>query len=132
MFRLAAKLGAELRALGGYAGGTGVEMALTGHVAAQGHEDSGSEGKLIGAEKCGNNDIARGAQAAIGAKSYAAAQAVMDEDLLRFCQAKLPGIAGVLNAGKRRSTGASGVAGHHDVIGVGLGHSRGDGADTAA
>ena len=129
---LAAELGAQFGTLRGDAGGTGVEVALARHVAAERDQDGGAEGEFVGAEQRGDDDVARGAQAAVGAQTDAAAQAVVDEDLLRFGEAQFPGIAGVLDAGERRGAGAAGVAGDHDVVGIGLGDACGDGAHAAA
>ena len=47
---LAAELGAQLGRLRGDAGGTGVEVALPGHVAAESDENRGAEGVLVGSE----------------------------------------------------------------------------------
>ena len=132
VFGLATELGAQLGLLRGDAGGTGVEMTLARHVATERDEHRGAEGELVGAEQRGDDDVTCRAQAAIGAQAHAAAQAVLDEHLLRFSDAQLPGIAGVLDAGERRCAGASGVAGDDDVVGIGLGDAGGDGSDSAA
>ena len=132
VFGFAAEFGAEFGPLRGDAGGTGVEMTLARHVAAERDQDRGAEGEFVGAEESGDDDVARGAQAAVGAQTHAAAEAVVNEHLLRFGEAEFPGIAGILDARKRRGAGAAGVAGDHDVVGVGLGDAGGDGADAAA
>ena len=132
MLRLAAEFGAQLRPLRGNAGGTGIEVALARHVAAERDQDRGAESEFVGAEQCGDHDVARRAQAAVGAQTNAAAQSVVNENLLRFGEAEFPGVSGVLDAGERRCAGAAGVAGDDDVVGVGLGDARGDGADAAA
>ena len=129
---LAAKLGAQLRFLRGNARRTGVEVALAGHIAAKSHEDRGAKGIFIRAEQGGDEDVARRAQAAIAAQAYASAEAILDEDLLRLGQAKLPGIAGMLDARERRCSRTAGMAGDHDVVGIGLGDPGGDGSDTTA
>ena len=126
---LAAELGAQLGLLRGDAGGTGIEVALPRHVAAERDEHRGAEGVFVGAEHRGDDDVARGAQAAVAAQAHAAAQTIADQHLLRFGEAQLPGIAGVLDAGERRCAGAAAVAGNDDVVGVGLGDAGGYGAD---
>ena len=70
-----------------------------------------------------------GAQAAVRLQHDAAAQAVQDERLLRLGKADLPGRAGVLDRGQRRSAGAALEAGDGDVIGARLRDARRDRAD---
>src|SRR5260221_673828 len=52
LLRRAGELGAEVVALGGDPRRTGIEVALPGHVAADGHERGGPERELLGAEEC--------------------------------------------------------------------------------
>ena len=59
VFGLAAKFCAQIWALSGNAGGTGVEVALTGHIAAESDEDRGAEGVLIGTKESCEDDVAR-------------------------------------------------------------------------
>ena len=132
VFRLAAEFGAQLRALRGNAGGTGIEVTLARHVAAERHQHRCTKSEFIGAQQRSDHDVARRAQAAVGAQTHASAKPVVNQHLLRFGEAKLPGISGVLDAGERRRAGAAGVAGDHDVVGVGLGDTRRDGAHAAA
>ena len=85
MFGLTAEFGAQIGALRGDAGGTGIEMALTRHVAAESYENRGAEGEFVGAEHRCHDDIARGAQASIGAQADSPAKTIVDEHLLCFC-----------------------------------------------
>ena len=132
MLRLAAEFRPQLGLLRRDAGGAGVEVALPRHVAAEGDQHGSAEGVFIGAQQRRDQDIARRLQTAIGAQADAAAQAVAHQHLLRFGQAQLPGIAGILDAGKRRGAGAAAVARDDDVVGIGLGDAGGNGADAAA
>ena len=121
----------EVLALRGDAGGTGVEVALAGHVAAQGDDGRRAEAELLGAQHRGHHHVAAGLDAAVGAQADATAQAVEHQHLLRLGQAQLPGAAGVLDRGERRGAGAAVHAADLDVVGVGLGDARRDGADAA-
>ena len=98
---LAAELGAQVRPLRGDARWTGVEVTLACHVATERDEDGGAESKFIGTEQCGDDDVARSAETAVGAQADAAAKTIVNEHLLRFGEAEFPGVAGVLDAGKR-------------------------------
>ena len=51
---LAAELRAQLRPLGSDAGGTGVEVALPRHIAAEGDEYRSAEGVFISTQECRN------------------------------------------------------------------------------
>ena len=123
------EFGAKVFALRGDARRTGVQVALPRHVAAQGDQDAGAEAKLLSAKRRGDDDVAASAEAAIRAKGDALAQAVGDEDLLRFREAKLPRRARVLDRRQRRSACAAIVSRDEDVVGSSLRDARGDGAD---
>jgi hypothetical protein len=125
----ALELGAQIVALGGDADRAGVEVALADVDAAEGDEGDGAEVELLGAQDGGVDDVAPGAQAAVGAQGHAAAQVVEHEHLLGFGEAELPRQTGVFDGRDRRGAGAALVAGDEDDVGVGLGHPGGDGAD---
>ena len=124
--RLAAKLSPQIGTLGCNARRTGVEMTLARHVAAQRHQHRGAKGKFIRAQQRRDQHIATGAQATIAAQAHASPQTVLHQHLLRFRQTDLPRVAGILDAGKRRSAGSPGVTRDHDVIRIGLGDASGD------
>jgi hypothetical protein len=128
---LAAELGAQVRPLRGNPRRTGVEMTLACHIATEGDEDRGAKSKFVGAKQCRDHDIARRAQTAVGAKTDAATQAIVNENLLRFGEAEFPGVAGIFDARKRTGASATSVAGNDDVVRVCLGDARGDSADSA-
>ena len=127
----AGELGAQVLALGGDAGRARVEMALAGHVAADGHERRRPERELLGAEQRGDEQVPAGLQAAVGAQRDAVAQAVAQQDLVDLGQAELPGRPDVLDRGQRRRAGPAGMTGQVDVGRAGLGDARGDRADAA-
>ena len=72
----AGELGAQVLALGGDAGGAGVQMALPSHVAAQRDQHPGAEAELLGPEKRRNDDVAAAAQSTVRAEAHALAQPV--------------------------------------------------------
>ena len=57
----------------------------------------GPERELLGAEQRGDEQVAAGLQAAVGAQRDAVAQAVAQEDLVDLGEAELPGRADVLD-----------------------------------
>ena len=120
----------KVLALGGDAGGTRVEVALAGHVAADRDEGGGPEAVLLGAEERGDHDVATGLQPAVGAQHDAVAQALPDEHLVGLGQAELPRRPDGLDRRERAGAGAAGVAGDEHVVRVGLGDAGRDRADT--
>ena len=128
----AGELGAQVLALRGDAGRTGVEVALARHVAADRDERRGPEPELLGAEQRRDEQVAAGLQAAVGAQRDAVAQAVAQQHLVDLGEAELPRRADVLDRRQRRRAGPAGVAGQVDVLGAGLGDAGGDRADAAA
>ena len=105
-------------------------MAFAHHDATFHHQRRCGKAEFVGAQQGGNGDIAPGFHLSVGLNSNAAAQVVQNEGLLRFRQAKFPGRAGMLDRRDRRGAGAAVVAGNHHVVGLGLGHAGGNGADT--
>ena len=129
MLRLAGEFLAQLRVLRGDADRAGVQMADAHHDAAGGDQRPGAEAEFLGAEQRADDHIAAGFDLAIGLQNDPAAQVVQHQRLLRFGEAQFPGNAGIFDAGQRRSAGAAAVAADENVIGLGLGDARGDGAD---
>ena len=93
-----------------FAGRAGVEVALPRHVAAQRNQHAGAEPELLRSKRCGDDDVAPAADAAVRAKRDALAQPVGDEDLLGFGQTKLPRRTGIFDRRQRRRAGAAVVA----------------------
>ena len=88
-----------------------------------------AEAVLLGAQQRGDDDVAAGLEAAVGAQRDAVAQAVAHQHLVDLGEAELPGDAHVLDRGERAGARAADVAGDLDVVGARLGDARGDGAD---
>ena len=99
---------------------TGVEMALAHHDAARRDQRRRGEAELVGAEQRADDDVAAGAHAAVDLHGDARAQAVQHQRLMRLGEADLPGRAGMLDRGQRRSAGAAFEARDRDVIGLAL------------
>ena len=127
----AGELGAEVLALGGDAGRTGVEVTLAGHVAADRDERRGPERELLGAEQGGDEQVAPGLEAAVGPERDPVAQVVAQQDLVDLGQAELPRRPDVLDRRQRRGAGPAGVARQVDVRRAGLGDTGRDRADPA-
>ena len=93
----AGELGPQVLALGGDARRTGVEMALAGHVAADGDKGGGAEGELLGAEQRRDEDVPAGLEPAVRTQRDAVAQVVAEQDLVDLGEAELPRGAHVLD-----------------------------------
>ena len=121
VFRLAAELGAQVGTLGRDSRRAGIEVALTRHVATDRHQHCRAEGEFIRAQQRRHQYIARSRDAAIHPQTHPAPQAVEAQHLLGLGQAKLPRIAGVLDAAQRRSPGTAAMSSDVDVVGIGFG-----------
>ena len=120
---------AQVGALGADADRAGVGVALADQDAAHGDQRQGADAVLLGAEQGGDDHVAAGLDAAVGAQGDAVAQPVQGQDLVDLGQAHLPGRAGILDRGLGRGTGAADMARDQDHVGLGLGDAGGDGAD---
>ena len=89
VFRLTAEARAQLAVLRGDAHGAGVLLAIALHQAAHRDERHGGEPEFFGAQEAGDRNVAAIHQLAIGFEHDAAAQAVLQQRLLRFSQAHL-------------------------------------------
>ena len=74
-------------------------MALAHHDAAHGDERRRADAEFLGAHHGGDDDVAAGAQAAVGAQDHAVAQIVERQHLVGFGQAHLPRHAGIFDRG---------------------------------
>ncbi len=96
-------------------------MALAHHDAAGRDQRAGGEAELVGAQKRADNDVAAGAKTAVDLQRDARAKPVEHQRLLSLGQTHLPGRAGMLDRGQRRSAGAAVIARDDDVVGARLG-----------
>ena len=106
-------------------------MALAGHVAAERDERGGAEPELLRPEQRGDQEVASGLQAAVGADHDAIAQPVPQERLVHLGKAELPRDAGVLDRAQRARPRPPAVPGDVDVIGACLGDPGSDRANAA-
>ena len=127
--RLAGELLAQLRVLRRHADRAGVQVADAHHDAARHDERRGRKAEFLGAEQRGDDHVAAGLELAVHLDDDAIAEAVEEQDLLRFGEPELPGDAGVLDRGQRRRAGAAVVTGNQHDVGVRLRHASGDRAD---
>ena len=130
MLGLAGEVFAEFRILGGDADRAGVFLADAHHEAADRDQRCGGEAVFLGAEECGDCDIAASFELTVGFEYHAAAQVVEEQDLIRFGEAEFPWSAGIVDRRRWRCASAAVVAGDEDHIRVGLGDAGGDRADT--
>ena len=100
-----------------------VGMALSHHETAHGHQRRRADAELLRAQDGGDDDVAPGADAAVGAQAHAVAQIVEHQHLMRFGEPHLPGNAGVLDRGLRGSAGAADMTRDQDGVGARLGHA---------
>ncbi len=126
---LAGEALAQHRVLRGDADRAGVEMALAHHDAARRDQGRGGEAELVGPEQRADHDVASGAEAAVDLHRDAAAQPLAHQRLVGFGKPDLPGRAGMLDRGQRRSAGAALEARDGDMVGARLGDARRDRAD---
>ena len=129
LLRRPLELGAQVLALGGDAGGTGVQVALPGHGAPERHEGCRAETVGLRAQQRGDDHVAASLEPAVGPHLDAVPEAVPHERGLGLREAEFPRRAGVLDGRERRRAGASVVAGDEHVVGVGLANPGGHGAD---
>ena len=101
-------------------------MALAHHDAAQRDQRRGGETELLGAEQAGDRDITPGLELAVGLQHHPRAQIVGHQRLMRLGNAQLPRQARMLDGSERRSPGAAGIPGNHQVVRTRLGNARGN------
>src|SRR6185503_2930558 len=121
----AGELGAQVLSLAGDPGRTRVEMALSGHIAADRDESGGPERELLGPEECRDDQVAPGLEPAVGAQHDAIAQVVAQQDLMDLRESELPRRPDVLDRRQRRGAGPAGVTRQVDVRRAGLGDAGG-------
>ena len=129
LFRGPRELRPQVLALGGDPRGARVEVTLAGHVAADRDEGRGAEAVLLGPEEGGHHDVTTRLEPAVRPQDDAVAKALADEDLVGLGEAELPRRADRLDRRERAGARASGVAGHEDVVRVGLRDARRDRPD---
>src|SRR2546423_9848037 len=129
LFGRPGELRPEVLPLRGDARGTRVEVALSGHVAAQRDERRGAERVFLGAEQRREEEVAAGLEAAVRSERDAIAEVVAEQDLVDLGEAQLPRRASVLDRAERRRAGSARVARQVYVARSGLDDARGDRAD---
>jgi hypothetical protein len=126
MLGLAGELPAQRGVLRRDAHRAGVQMALAHHDATLDHQRRGGKAELVRPEQRADHHVATGLHLPVDLDGDAAAQPVQHERLLRLGETELPRRARVLDRRLRRCPCAPVVAGDGHVIGLGLGHARGN------
>ncbi|MCY1170030.1 hypothetical protein D9M73_100880 [compost metagenome] len=98
-------------------------MALAHHDAAHRHQRQRADAELFRAQDRGDDDIASGLEAAVGAQLDAPAQAVERQRLIDLAQAHFPRGPRIFDAGLRGGSGAADMPCDQDDVGMGLGHA---------
>ncbi|TFA98676.1 hypothetical protein CCMA1212_009587 [Trichoderma ghanense] len=130
VLRSTGKLLAELGVLGSDTHGAGVQMAFAHHDAAHGDQGSSSETPLLSTEQAGNSNISASSKLTVSLHHDTASQVVENQSLVSLGKTQLPGETSVLDTSPSGGTGTTVVARDEDVVSLGLGHARGDNADT--
>ncbi len=107
-------------------------MALPHQDAAHRHQRRRAQAIFFGAQHGGDDDVAAGLQAAIGAQHHLFPETIQGQHLMHFRQPHLPRDTGIFDAGLWRGAGAAGVARDQDHVGLGLGDASGNRADARA
>jgi len=98
MFRPALEPGPDqVLPLGGDSRRARVQVALPGHIAADGHQRRRAEPVFVGPKEGGNNHVPAGLEAAVSPQAHPTPQAVEHQHLLGLGQAQLPGAPGILD-----------------------------------
>ena len=116
--------------LGGDSHRAGVQMALAHHLATEGEQRKRPEPEALGTEQGGDHHIPTGPQPAVGLQGHMAAETVGDQHLVGFGETELPGGPGVFDGFEWRGAGPALHAGDKDGVGLSLGHSHRDRADS--
>src|SRR6056297_1502 len=119
----------EVFILGRNTGRAVVQVADTQVFAAQRHHWRGTEAEALGTQDRAFHHVQTGLDATIGLQADLASQVVGPQCLLGFGQAEFPGGAGITDGGQRACCRTTIVTRNGDQIGVGLGHTCGNGTD---
>ena len=101
------EFGPEILVLGGDANRTGVQVALTNHLAAKGEQGKSAEAEPLRPQQRGDHDVASGAQPAVGFQQDPLSLPVGRQHLVCFGETELPRRAGVFDRDQWRGTGAA-------------------------
>ena len=129
MLRNAGEALAQVLLLRGHTHRAVVGVTNASHDAALGDHRDRAEAVFLGPQQGSDHHIPACFQASIGAQQNPIAQTVLHQGTMHLGEAQFPGAAGVLDRTQGRCTGATVVTGDLDHIGVGLGHTRSDGAN---
>jgi hypothetical protein len=105
-------------------------VALAHHGASESDQRSSGETPLLSTEQTGNSDIATGTDLTISLDNDTSTKVVEDQGLVGLSKSQLPGETGVLDTSPSGGTGTTIVTRDEDVVGLGLGDTRGNDTHT--
>ena len=129
LVRRPGKLRPQSLVLRGDADRAGVRLALPHHDAAHRDQRGGADAIFLGPHHRRHHDVAPGPKAAIGPQRHPFAQVVHRQNLMRLGQAHFPRHAGIFDRCPRAGPGPAVMPRNQDHIGLGLDHTRRNGAD---
>ncbi len=119
----------QLFVLGSNARCTVVQVANTQVFTAERNHRAGTKAEAFRSQNRRFDDVEAGFQSAVHLQTDLVTQAVSDQRLLGFHQAKLPRTTRVFHGGERACAGAAVVTGDGDQIRIGFRHTGGNGAN---
>jgi hypothetical protein len=120
----------KLRILSSNTNRAGIQVALAHKDAAHSNERSSGKAPLLGTKQTGDGDITTSLELTVSLDNNTTTKVVEDQSLVSLSQTQLPGETGVLDTSPSRGTGTTVVARDEDVVGLGLGDTRGDDTDS--
>jgi hypothetical protein len=121
---------AKLRILGSDTNRASVQMALAHEDTAHSDERSGSKAPFFSTKQTSQGNITTSLELAISLDNNTTTKIVKYQSLVSLSQTQLPRETSVLDTSPSRGTSTTIVTRDQDVIGLGLGDTRGDDTDT--
>jgi hypothetical protein len=121
---------AKLRILGSDTNRASVQVALSHKDTAHSDKRSGGKAPFLSTEQTSQGNITTSLELTVSLNNDTTTQVVENQRLMSLSQTQLPRKTGVLDTSPSRGTGTTIVTRDQDVIGLGLGYTRGDDADT--
>ncbi|SLE02669.1 Uncharacterised protein [Mycobacteroides abscessus subsp. massiliense] len=100
------------------------------HDAAGDHQRSGRKTELLAAEQHRDHHVTAGLELAVDLHDDAVTQTIEQQRLLRLGQAELPRRTRMFHGRQRSGSGSTVVSGDEYHVGMGLGNTRGNRANT--
>jgi hypothetical protein len=130
MFGSTGELLSELRVLSGDTNRAGVQMALAHKDTAHGDKRSSGKAPFLSTKETSKGNITTSLELSISLDNDTTTKIVEDQSLVSLSQTQLPRKTSVLDTSPSRSTSTTIVTRDQNVIGLGLGDTRGHNTDT--